>query len=631
MTSPAIKLGFRARIILLLVALTALLPATVAMGFLFQQRDHDIAQAGYSLAALARSASNDLRAKIQGTHQLLFGLAQSRELDVEERGACSAYLAEVLKQHPQYTSILTIKPNGDLHCDSLRTGRKLNLADRAYFQQAMVSTAPALEPVIGRLTGIGVAQVAQASRDPQGKVRFVLLASINLDQFSRDVLAAQPYSDTAITLFDRAGVVLASRSTRVGVPRTNRPMPGISLADTTLGRFAVKGHNGDIAEFAGPAGVRRVWALGTLPPPWDAGILIALGVPTQDLAADAEHRARTVLAGVVGAALLALLLAWSLVELGVRRPLGRIVKGTARFRNGDLGARIGPPYPRGGIGDLMRALDNTSNEVQTHQQDIQHLNDGLEERVRVRTAELETVNQELQAFSYSLAHDLRQPLITISGFCGQLRSTLQPGASELQDHYLSRIQAGVQKINELSDAMASLARLSLPHLASGAVDVSAIASAALAACQQRDPDRLSDIHVQAGLQATADPAMLTLAIDHLVDNAWKFTRGQDRAKISVGCARYPDGTLIYHVKDNGIGFDMAHAGKLFSAFQHQHLGSDFPGTGIGLASVHKIVTRHGGKVWADSTPGEGTTFYFTLGTAPRSPPAAMSDPVSALE
>lgn len=616
---------------MLLVTLAALLPATVALGFLFKQRDHDITQAGHNLAALARTASNELRAKIQGTHQLLFGLAQSRELDGEERGACSAYLAEVLRQHPQYTSILTIKPNGDLHCDSLRTGRKLNLADRVYFQQALVSPAPVLEPVIGRLTGNGVVQVAQASRDPQGKVRFVLLASINLEQFSREVVGLQPYSDTAVTIFDRAGIVLASRSTRVGAPRANRPVAGKSLADSALGRFAMNGHNGDTAEFVGPAGVRRVWALGALPPPWDAGVLIALGVPTQDLAADAERRARIVLAGVVGAALLALLLAWLLGELGVRRPLGRIMKGTARFRKGDLDARIGPPYPAGGIGDLMRALDNTSNQVQTQQKEIHHLNEGLEERVRVRTAELETVNQELQAFSYSLAHDLRQPLITIGGFCGKLRTTLQPGASELQDHCLGRIQAGVQKINELSDAMASLARLSHPYLASGAVDISAIASAALAACQQRDPDRLAIIHVQADLQATADPAMLTLAIHHLVDNAWKFTRGQARTEISVDCARYPDGTLIFHVKDNGVGFEMAHAGKLFSAFQHQHLGSDFPGTGIGLASVHKIVTRHGGKVWADSAPGEGTTFYFTLGMQPHSPLATLPHPFTAPE
>lgn len=613
MNSPAIKLGLRARI-MLLVALAALLPATFATGFLFKQRDHDIAHARNNLAALARSASNDLRAKIQGTHQLLFGLAQSRALDVEERDACSAYLANVLKQHPQYTGILTIKPNGDLHCDSLQTGRKLNLADRAYFQQAMASTATALEPVFGRLTGIGVVQVAQASRDPQGKVRFVLLASINLDQFSREVVAGQPYPETVITLFNRTGVVLSASSTRVGVPLSNRPIPGSSLVDNTLGRFAINGHNGDTAEFVGPAGVQRVWALGTLPPPWDAGVLITLGVATEMLAAGAGRRAQIVLASIVGAALLALLLAWWLGELGVRRPLSRIMKGTARFRKGDLGARIGPPYPRGGLGDLMQALDNTSNQVQSQQQEIQHLNDGLEERVRVRTAELETVNHELQAFSYSLAHDLRQPLISISGFCSQLRSTLQPGASELQEHYLSRIQAGVRKITELSDAMASLAHLSHPHLKSGAVDISAIANTALAACQQRDPDRVATIHVQPGLQAIADPAMLTLAIDHLVNNAWKFTSGQARTEISVGCEQASDGTLVFHVKDNGVGFEMAYADKLFNAFQRLHLSADFSGTGIGLASVHKIVMRHGGKIWADSSPGKGATFYFTLGT-----------------
>ncbi|HYW55968.1 MAG TPA: ATP-binding protein [Polaromonas sp.] len=614
MTSPAVVMGLRARIILL-VALAALLPATVAMGFLFKQRDHDIAHAKDNLAALARGASNELRVKIQGTHQLLFGLARSRKLDVDERDACSAYLAEVLKQHPQYTGILTIKPNGDLHCDSLRTGRKLNLTDRAYFQQAMESTAPALEAVFGRLTGIGVVQVAHASRDPQGKVRFVLLASIDLNQFSRELAAAQPYSDTAITLFNRAGVVLTSGSTRAGGPGVGRPTPGVSLASTELGRFAINGNNGDTAEFAGPAGVQRAWAVGTLPQPWDAGIQITLGVPTRDLAAHTERHARIVLAGVMGAAILALLLAWAFGELGVRRPLGRIMEGTARLRNGNLDARIGPPYPRGEIGDLMKTLDDTSNKVQVNQQEIQQLNDGLEEHVRVRTAELETVNQELQAFSYSLAHDLRQPLITIHGFCDQLGRTLQSDASEQQNHYLKRIQANVRKIAELSDAMASLARLSRPQLESSAVDVSAIAGAALAACQQRDPDRVATLRVQAEMKATADPAMLKLAIDHLIDNAWKFTRERASTEISVGCADDPDGTQVFHVKDNGVGFEMAHASKLFNAFQRLHLVADFSGTGIGLASVHKIITRHGGKVWANSTPGEGATFYFTLRNA----------------
>ena len=233
--------------------------------------------------------------------------------------------------------------------------------------------------------------------------------------------------------------------------------------------------------------------------------------------------------------------------------------------------------------------------------------------MRARTAELEAVNRELQAFSYSLAHDLRQPLISINGFAARLRNARPIEAGSRPDHYMGRIEAGVCQINNLAEAMTALARLSRARLERSSVDVSAIANAALAACQQREPDRVVNFQVQEGLQTTADTALLTVAVERLIDNAWKFTREQARAEIRFGCEPGSDGTVVFHVKDNGLGFNMEYAGQLFSAFQNMHTPDGFSGSGIGLASAHKIITRHGGRIWAESAPGQGASFYFTLG------------------
>jgi PAS domain S-box-containing protein len=247
--------------------------------------------------------------------------------------------------------------------------------------------------------------------------------------------------------------------------------------------------------------------------------------------------------------------------------------------------------------------------------EIERLNAELEERVKQRTAELEAVNAELEAFSYSIAHDLRSPLTSIDGFSHTLDELCGNVLGEPGRHYLGRIRAGVRQMSDLTEAMLSLARLSRVKLRSERVDLAALARATLEQLHEAQPQRDATLEAPEHLYAHGDPRLLAQVIANLVGNAWKFSGSKPETRITFA-SRPGDaadaGETVYYVADRGAGFDMAYAARLFGAFQRLHAPSEFEGTGIGLALVQKIVSRHGGRIWADARPGVGATFFFTL-------------------
>ncbi|SFU73956.1 multi-sensor signal transduction histidine kinase [Polaromonas sp. YR568] len=249
--------------------------------------------------------------------------------------------------------------------------------------------------------------------------------------------------------------------------------------------------------------------------------------------------------------------------------------------------------------------------------EIMRLNASLEERVQQRTAQLEFANKQLEAFSYSVSHDLRSPLSAVDGFSDLLeRAMVKAETSPLTErsrHYLARIRAGVSQMGELIDAMLTLAHVSRSSLRWEPVNLSALATAVLDGWREREPARQVQIQIEPGLMGVGDSRLLKQVLDNLLGNAWKFSAKQPLTDITFGHEVNDDGETVYFVRDKGTGFDMAYAAKLFGAFQRLHSLSEFSGTGIGLATVQRIVARHGGKVWAHSVPGEGATFYFTLG------------------
>lgn len=248
------------------------------------------------------------------------------------------------------------------------------------------------------------------------------------------------------------------------------------------------------------------------------------------------------------------------------------------------------------------------------EQEILRITSLLEDQLNQRSAEVAAANRELENFSYSVSHDLRAPLSTIDGFSRLLEGAVAKGNAERSTHYLQRIRLGVGNINELIAALLAVSRLLRAPMAVQPVDLAAMVEAAFAKLREAEPGRAAHIEVQAGLAAQADPALLGQLVDHLAGNAWKFTSKKERAEITVGSQPGQDAETVYFFRDNGAGFDMAYAEKLFGIFQRMHVSSDFPGIGAGLSTVQRIVMRHGGRTWAEAKPEQGATIYFTLGS-----------------
>lgn len=242
--------------------------------------------------------------------------------------------------------------------------------------------------------------------------------------------------------------------------------------------------------------------------------------------------------------------------------------------------------------------------------EAQRFNEELEQRVEVRTAELEASNKELEAFSYSVSHDLRAPLRGIDGFSQALLEDFGEELDETASRYLQRVRASAQRMGQLIDDLLSFSRLSRSEMTVETVDIGALATNAFKELQAEDPQRQIEVEVAADLSAEGDRQLLGVVLKNLLENAWKFTRQQERARIELGTL--PNQPEVFFVADNGAGFDMRYAGKLFGAFQRLHSDRDFEGTGIGLATVQRIIHRHGGRIWAEAEPDKGATFYFTL-------------------
>jgi len=246
---------------------------------------------------------------------------------------------------------------------------------------------------------------------------------------------------------------------------------------------------------------------------------------------------------------------------------------------------------------------------------LRAMNESLEQRVEERTRELEMANRDLESFSYSVSHDLRQPLSVVEGFCEIFRSQFSGTVPEEGQQMLEQIWSGTARMNKLISDLLHFSRMSRGPLDGVRVPLRELVLKVVAQLKGSLADRPLNVQVAELPDCFGDPALLEQVLINLLSNAFKFTAGREPAQIEVGTLRQGAET-VYYVRDNGVGFDMRYAEKLFGVFQRLHTTQEFEGTGIGLSIVHRIVTRHGGRIWADSRPGVGTTFYFTLPLPP---------------
>jgi signal transduction histidine kinase len=243
---------------------------------------------------------------------------------------------------------------------------------------------------------------------------------------------------------------------------------------------------------------------------------------------------------------------------------------------------------------------------------IRSLNATLEQRVQQRTIHLERANQSLEAFTYSMAHDLRTPLRGISGFAEALAEDYGDRLDETGRAHAARVEAGCARMATLNDDLLHLSRVTRAEMNLQDVDLSAEVAAICDQLRARDPGRQVRVTVQDGVRVTADRALIRSALENLLENAWKFTSRRDGATIEFATTPVGDAPICCYVRDNGAGFDPAYASKLFQPFQRLHDADEFPGTGIGLASARRIIDRHGGRTWAEGAVDGGATIYFTL-------------------
>jgi signal transduction histidine kinase len=340
------------------------------------------------------------------------------------------------------------------------------------------------------------------------------------------------------------------------------------------------------------------------------GVVILEIVPKdQLLQSTLAVRDSSLLAGVIAAACAALLAI--LVARSLGKPVVQLTTAVKAFTSGQSAPL--PQNAPGEMGVLARSFQDMRTEVSTLRADLEH-------RVATRTAELEAANKELEAFSYSVSHDLRAPLRAVDGFSDALQTDFGPSLPPDARRYLAMIREGAQRMGALIDDLLAFSRLSRQPMRLQNHDPARLIREALQDLGGLPKDRTIDLKLGELPPASGDPVLLKQVWVNLLSNAVKYTRLRASAVIEIGATR-ENGETIYHVRDNGTGFDMKYAHKLFGVFQRLHRAEEFEGTGVGLAIVQRILQRHGGRIWVHAEPDKGTAFFFTL------PPASTDSPV----
>ena len=621
------------RRILLLVLFTMLAPVLALTFFFTIDREADVAEAQRQLSVTAQRIAKDLQDVVRATAQLHYGLSRARDLDTGDQAACSDFLAGVLKEFPQFTGILTIQPNGSLFCDSLRTGRMLNLTDRRYFQAALASKTPlALEPAFGRLTGIAVLQIAYAVRGHGGEPRFVLLASLNLEKYMEARYRRFPFGSAVLALMDDKGTLLTWHP-------GGEKLRGMSVANSPLHLLAWRRDDQILSkdiEFGGDSRVWRAAALSEFP---EAGLSVLVGVPRKALTAAADQRLIRALVILAVVSLLAFVGAWTLAELGIRRPAARITDAVSRFRSGDLGARVGKPYAKGELGGLMSALDATADRIQAQNDEIRRLNEGLERRVAERTLQLEEASRAKSDFLANMSHELRTPLNSIIGCSEMLKEGILGELDKKQRGFVADIfNAGTHLLSLINDILdLSKVEAGMLQIEPGAVDVAALLKASTMIVREKA------LAHRIRLDTRLDPALGIMLADerklkqivyNLLSNAVKFTPEGGAVTLRARrCARaevapeetmpsrllpLPPGEggefLAITVEDSGVGIAEQDLQRLYEPFTQvdSSVARRHAGTGLGLSVVRRLAELHGGTVGVASRPGVGSRFCVWL-------------------
>jgi signal transduction histidine kinase len=331
------------------------------------------------------------------------------------------------------------------------------------------------------------------------------------------------------------------------------------------------------------------------------------------------HLRKTILMALLATALFlafGILAAFRLAK-SMSRPIAQLSACATALKNGDdsVRATIETSDELGELAlsfnSMIEAIRMRTKDLEEALEELYQLNIALEDKVQKRTAQLESANRELESFNYSASHDLRAPLTRLAGFCDALKEEYGKSLDEQGIHYINRIAATGVQMDRVLSAMLTLYQVQQREMTPRILDLSELVNAVAASLRQREPEREVRFNIQERVMVFGDMKLIWLALENLLGNAWKFTKGRSDATIEFGYEEKNGETTCY-IRDNGAGFDMAYYDKLFQPFQRLHNIDEFPGTGVGLAIVQRIISRHGGRIWLESSEEVGTTCYFIL-------------------
>jgi signal transduction histidine kinase len=578
-----------------------------------EQRWSETARVRQGAVAISQLAAANEEHLIQNARQLLATLTEFPFLVLAtNREFCRENFSNLRKLSPDYVNFGLIEANGTVFCSAQPTNAAINLEDRAYFQRTVQTRDFSIgEFQVGRLTGTPALNFGYPVFDTNGGLKRVVYASLRASRLSDALKHIRLPSGSTIILVDRKGNVLARQpelENWVGKP----------LYSAEVVRRALAGREG-VFEMPGIDSVSSLHAVTPIADGGAASLCVIVGIPLTVSFA----RANAILVRnfiVLGVAVAAILVAARFYATSFfLNPIGALVTTAGRLAEGDLSARAGVIQGSTELTQLGLAFDEMAERLekrqtelsQAHEQ-ITRLNQDLERRVLERTAQLEAMNKELEAFSYSVSHDLRAPLRHIEGYVGLLGKAKDSGLPEQESRYLGRIADASRQMSRLIDDLLLFSRMGRAELRKTDCDLRRLVEDTIQTFQDETSGRHIVWDIGALPRVNADPNLLRQVLVNLLANAIKFTRPRDPAEIQIGCdVKNPDETVLF-IRDNGVGFDMEYADKLFGVFQRLHLEDEFEGTGIGLANVGRIIARHGGRVWAEGKVSRGATFYFSL-------------------
>jgi signal transduction histidine kinase len=542
---------------------------------------------------------------IGSTRQLLTALGEMSPVQGRDPEGCKALFTALLKQSPHYTVIEAVDPEGRVFAAAPAASGPSNIADQLCFKKAVQTRGFFVgEPVLNRLSGKYSLNMSCPVLDPAGRLQGVVVIGVDLSWLGGLLAKSELPPGTALVLSDSSEKVLFR------YPEPQKYI-GRMLPEAVI-RSLSSGDEG-VAEGVGLPGDSRLFAFVRLSPPWQE-MLLFIGLPRDLALIEVNRELWKNLTWLLAVGLLAMAAAWYGGGWFIIRPVWKLRSVTARLAEGDLTARAGLDYRVGELGDLAQAFDQMAEALQERDAELVKAAAALQEQVAElnrRSLELAAANQELEAFTYSVSHDLRAPLRAIGGFARVLLEDYPDKLDPDGQRYLQVINQNAARMGQLIDDLLTLSRLGRKEMRPVRLDMTALAQEVWAELRTLYPERDLQIEIQELPAAWGDRLMMRQLLTNLLENAIKFTTKRQPAVIRVsGWSEAQE--QVYCVRDNGVGFNQKYVHKLFEVFQRLHPEAEYEGTGVGLAIVRRIIERHGGRLWAEGQVDAGAAFYFAL-------------------